>query len=51
LTSSGDLPEIEVNEAMIAAGVSELREHSIWDDVRYLVACIYREMEYTRRGL
>lgn len=44
-------PEIEVTEVMMDAGVIELRDLSLAGDLRYMVACIYREMEYARRGL
>lgn len=43
-----DLPLIEVTPHMIAAGLVELRDHSLADDMRQMVEGVYRAMEYAR---
>lgn len=40
--------EIEVTPAMVAAGVTEMREHRYGGDTEYMLECIYRAMAYAR---
>jgi len=40
--------EIEVTQAMIDAGLCELREHHLGDDLGYMVESVYRAMAYAR---
>ena len=43
--------EIEVTTEMIEAGMTELRDHVFGGDLRYMLASVYREMEYARLEL
>lgn len=40
------LKVIEVTPAMIEAGIDELREHHIGDDLKYVVETVFRAMAY-----
>jgi hypothetical protein len=42
----GALPQIVVTYEMIAAGLDELRDHKIGDDLAYIVENVYRAMAY-----
>lgn len=41
--------QIEVTPQMIEAGVEEMREHNIGDDLGYVVEVVYRAMAYESR--
>jgi hypothetical protein len=38
--------EIEVSPAMVQAGMEELGEHRLLDDMAYVLECVYRAMAY-----
>ena len=38
--------EIEVTSAMVDAGMDALSEHHLYEDLRYVVECIFRAMAY-----
>lgn len=42
--------EIVVTEAMVEAGMAELREHRMGDDPRYVLECVFRTMAYAGMG-
>ncbi len=39
-------PEIEVTPEMVCAGLEELREHHLGDDMAYVVESVFRTMAY-----
>jgi len=40
------IPLIAVTPGMIEAGLQELREHHIGDDLAYVLECVFRAMAY-----
>lgn len=40
--------EIQITQEMIEAGLDEMRQHQIGDDLGYVVECVYRAMAYSR---
>jgi hypothetical protein len=38
--------EIEVTEAMVAAGLDEMRDHHYESDTKWMLECIFRAMLY-----
>ena len=41
-----NLHEIVVTEAMIEAGMSELKDHDYGEDIKYVLEVVYRAMFY-----
>ena len=40
--------EIEITQETIEAGLIEIREYKLGDDLGYALECIYRAMDYAR---
>ena len=42
---------VEVTSKMIEAGMLEMREHHLGDDLAYVIECVYRAMFYLMNPL
>lgn len=43
-----DATEIEITPEMVRAGLDEMREHQMMEDMSYVLECVYRAMAYAR---